>query len=145
MCHFSDHPLKFTAVYLGDTFYRNIIELSINVLQFPACFLAGAGLLLLLRDLDRRRFTFLFVSLLGYFLLGLVGLHFRYYLFFFPTLILLVTYLLFQERGFRFLGYLPNCRVASSWLILFIIGGLMGLEALSHTRKALVGEPRYHV
>jgi hypothetical protein len=129
--------------YTKNVFYRNIMSLVVEGLQFPAYLFAGAGLLLLLRDLCRRRLVFLIVCLLGYLLLGLVGFYLRYYFFLLPFLFLLVAYFLFQKDVFNALGCIPAFRIPVSWLIVIILAICVSKDAYDATRRTLASEPRY--
>lgn len=136
-------PLVLLTKYVRAVLHGNIIGLTTKTLKFPAYLLAGAGFLLLLRDLCRRRLTLLVVFLLGYLLLGLVAFWMRYYFFLFPILFLLIAYFLFDKYVFTKLGHDPFFRMPVSWLLLIIIGGYQGLYAYRATSDIITSEPRY--
>jgi hypothetical protein len=137
------NPTHVLKTYLYSVLYGYIVRLQLEILQFPAYLFTGAGILFLLKDICRRRLTFIFVSILGFVLLGLVGYHARYYLFLYPVLVLPVTYFLFHERISDFLGQLRFSAIPVNWLVLCIIIGFMGYNALYITAKTIAKEPRY--
>lgn len=137
------NPLVVLRTYIKDVLYRNPIKLASQGLQFPSYLFAGGGLVLLLRDLSRRRLTFLGVCLLGYLLLGLVGFYLRYYFFLFPFLFLLVTYFLFEEHIATTLGQIAFLRIPLSWLILIILTACLGYDGYQATKRTIKSEPRY--
>jgi hypothetical protein len=58
-------------------------------------------------------------------------------------LVLPVTYFLFHERVSNFLGRLSFLGIAVNWLVLCIIIGFMGYNALYIGAKTIVTEPKY--
>ncbi|GKS58408.1 hypothetical protein YTPLAS18_19350 [Nitrospira sp.] len=79
-------PLKVIKKFVKDVAHDRIFALSLGVTPFPGFLLIGAGLLVYLRDLTKRRASLLLICLMGYFLHGLAGYAPRFYLFLFPLL-----------------------------------------------------------
>jgi hypothetical protein len=129
--------------YFRDVLYRNIRLLVEQVLRFPLYVFAGAGLLLLLKDLSRRRMSFWLVYALKYFALGLVGFHLRYYFFLFPALFLLAVYFIFREHvalGSE-RGLFSDTTV--NWLLVIVLAFFASMSAYDKIKRTLASEPSH--
>jgi len=136
----SHDPVRFLRKYLYNL-YSHGVGLGAKVLRFPAYLIAPVGLVLLLRDLTRRRLLYLVVCLFGYLSLGLVGFFQRFYLFLLPLGFLLVAYALFEALPTTHRLRTVNAPV--SWLLLLLIAAPVGVSAYRETSRLIVSEPRY--
>lgn len=137
------NPALVIRKYLKDVLFHNIKLLASKGLGFPAYLFAGAGFILLLRDLSRKRLSFLLINLLGFLLLGLVGFYLRYYFFLFPFLFLTVAYFLFHQNIFTNLGRLPFSGISVSWFIMVIIAFFLCIGSYKMVKSQIAKEPRY--
>ncbi len=140
---FLQDPSEVSKTYLKDVLSRNPRHIATRCLQFPAYLFAGAGLVLLLADLCRKRFALLLVCGLGYLLLGLVGFYTRYYLFLFPLLFMLVAYFAFDPNVSAKLGWATRLGRGASWALIGVIALFLGWAAFTTVRSQLVSEPRH--
>lgn len=136
-------PSMFLWKYLKDVLFWNLVNLTKKGLVFPANLFAGAGILFLIRNLNRRRIAFLVVCFIGYLMLGLVGFGFRYYFFLIPLLYLLPPYFLFQRHVFNMLGYIHFSKIPISWLIVIIISVFLSMSSYGKIRSNFASEPRH--
>ena len=129
--------------YLKKVLYEHPKELALQAIKFPGFLFVGAGLVLLLRDLSKRRFVFIGICFLGYLGYGLVFYKLRYHYFLFPCLFLLPCYFLFQKYVFTVLGCVPVLKIPVSWLIIITLAGSASFRAYRQTRGILDDEPRH--
>jgi Dolichyl-phosphate-mannose-protein mannosyltransferase len=151
------NPPKLITRYLQDVLFLNISKLFLPnsvidnlssptyqlVLAIPL-FFTGIGLFFLLKDtltkqnyLTQQRVVFLFLNLLGYLLLGLVGFHRRYYLFLFPLVFTLIIYPFVTPITTRFYRLLLN------WVFIIHLIFLLGAAAYVETSLTIASEPKY--
>lgn len=140
-------PARVLGRYAKDVAYLYPARLAEEVVHFPAyLFLGGGMLLLLLRDANRRRLSFLLLCALGYLLVGLVGFVERYYLFLQPLLFLCVVHFLFEApilaareadeaKGRR--------RTFLAWALWAGVALPLAWHAFDTTRNTLANEPRH--
>ena len=140
---FLHDPGEVSKTYLKDVLGRNPWQIATRCLQFPAFLFAGAGLLLLLGDLCRKRIALLGVYGLGYLLLGLVGFYTRYYLFLFPLLFMGAAYFAFDPRVSAKLGSATRLGRGASWALIGVIALFLGSATFSTVRTQLASEPRH--
>jgi hypothetical protein len=136
-------PIMVLKTYITDTFYLNPERLIRRGLKYPAYLFAGAGFLLLLTDLSKRKFALLAIYLSGYLLLGLVGFYFRYYLFIVPILFLFVNAFIFHRYIHTALGGLPFFNLSVSWLLVAVISVLILKPSYHQIQKTIHSDPTY--
>ena len=136
-------PWRFAKLFLKDIFYGKAYRLASRVLEFPAFLFAGAGLLLYLQQMTRRRAAFLILCLAGYLLHGLAGFAVRFYFFLLPLLFLLVVLPVFYFERMP----IPGRIARREWTIGWWVFGLVALASLYHsyvgTTWVLQSEPKY--
>ncbi|RJP80529.1 MAG: hypothetical protein C4522_08015 [Desulfobacteraceae bacterium] len=136
-------PILVLKTYIMDILYLNPKQLIRSGLRYPAYLFAGAGLLLLLTELSKRKFALLAIYLFGYLLLGLVGFYFRYYLFIVPILFLFVTFFVFHRHITTALGRLPFFNRSVSWVIVAMIAVLICKSSYHQIQKIIHSDPTY--
>jgi glycosyl transferase family 2/dolichyl-phosphate-mannose-protein mannosyltransferase len=136
-------PVRVANRYLRDVLLRNPEALAVQGIGFPGYLFAGAGVLVLLGELNDRRRSYALLLVLGYLLLGLVGFYLRYYLFVFPLLFLCVVRALFGNsaltRGRGLLGHVVP------WLAFGCIAVSVARASTGRIEWDLAHEPRYLV
>ncbi len=132
-------PARLFGKFLKEVFYENITHLAVLGLRFPAYVFAGPGLLLLLRDLSRKRSIFLVVCLTGYLILGLADFRLRFYFFLFPLLFVSVAYFLFHKSVFPARGYTPVLQ----WSCVIVLAVFITMSSYQAIGRTLSSEPRY--
>ena len=137
-------PARVLSVYSRDILYWNPKRLFVEGMGFPAFLFAGAGFLLLLRDLSKRMITFLLVCLLGYLFAALVGFQLRYYIFLRPLLFLSVAYFLFHEYVIAQPKQKPVFNNKIAWL-LFIMLAAFGIKDAYKTTRDIMGQEPGHL
>ena len=151
------NPSQLIARYLQDVLFLNIPKLFlpnsvIDNLSFPTyqvvltipLFFISTGLFFLLKDTStkqnyrtQQKVIFLFLNLLGYLLLGLVGFHRRYYLFLFPLIFILIIYPFVTPATTRFYRLLLN------WVFIIHLVLLLSMAAYLETSLTITSEPKY--
>lgn len=129
--------------YITGVFETNIRALATNVLIYPAYLFAGSGLILLLKDLSKKKASFLLIILLGYFSLGLVGFYPRYYFFLYPFLFLMMTYSLFEKNIYELLNGVTRSKLHISYIIFSVLLLFIVRNTYSDVKKRLATEPKY--
>ena len=132
-------PARLFGKFLQEVFYENIKNLAVQGLRFPAYLFAGPGLLLMLRDLSRKRVAFLIVCLTGYLILGLTDFRLRFYFFLFPLLFASVAYLLFNKAVFPARGYTA---VLQGFCVI-VLAAFIGISSYNGIKRTMAYEPRY--
>jgi hypothetical protein len=136
-------PWRFAKLFLKDVFYGKAYRLAWRVLEFPAFLFAGAGLLLYLQQMTRRRAAFLILCTAGYLLHGLAGFAVRFYFFLFPLLFLAVVLPIFQWERLP----VPRLGGRAEWAAGWWVFGLLALASMYHsyvsTTWVLQTEPKY--
>jgi hypothetical protein len=136
-------PWRFTKMFVKDVAYVKAHGLAWRVLEFPSILFAGAGLLLYVHQLTRRRAAFLILCLAGYLLHGLAGFAVRFYFFLFPLLFLAVVLPIFQWERLP----LPRSGGRREWAAGWWVFGLLALASVYHayvsTTWFLQTEPKY--
>jgi hypothetical protein len=146
-------PIKVISKYLQDILFLNIPKLFIpknllNTLHFPIyqlvisvhLLLVNIGFFCLFQDIfktrdrfSKKKLTFIFVNLLGYLILGLVGFHRRYYFFMFPLIFASLLYPLFHEKFPSF----------ARWISIAILFVLLSVAAGVETKLNIASQPTY--
>jgi hypothetical protein len=156
-------PVNFISIYSKDILFVNIPTVFVSkfllskaefpvyqILITPPLILFALGFYCLLRDIrtynkekQSKIFTFLFVNLLGYLILGLVGFSRRYYFFLFPCLFLIIVYPIYRSpfwrKGFRSYSF-P--KIISTTLIILLTSSLP-ITASIETYNLFASEPKY--
>ena len=140
----SRDPARMLRIYLKSVLYQYPMQLAAG-LTVAASLFSGAGLLLLLTRLSKRRGILLAVYALGYLLLGLAGFQWRLYFFVFPVLFLGVAYLVCQRSLRRTIVALGPFRMTASWLIVAALTVDLGARAYREARRTIDSDPRYLV
>ena len=136
-------PVRVAKQYTRDVVLNYPRLLMQGLVRFPAYIFLGAGAVLLLLDLTRRRVAFALLCLLGYGLLGLVGYYTRLHLFLTPALFLPVAYFLFHPSVTGVMARTGLRRNSISWLLCAGIALLAGYTAFSLADQELADEPRH--
>ncbi|MEX5215583.1 MAG: glycosyltransferase family 39 protein [Nitrospiraceae bacterium] len=136
-------PWRFTKTFLKDVVYGKAHRLAWRVLEFPSILFAGAGLLLYVHHLNRRRAAFLILCLAGYLLHGLAGFAVRFYFFLFPLLFLAVVLPVFQWERLPSPWSGGRVEWAAGWWIFGILALASGYHAYVSTTWLLQTQPTY--
>jgi len=136
-------PVSFVRLYLKQILLQMPRSIGVDVLGYPGFFLFGGGFIFLLAGLNVRRFSWLFILLLGYLLLGLVNIVGRYFIFLYPALYFTVALVAFAPVVREQFRRLRIPAALGSWTFVVLTALLMLRDARIETRKYTEAEPRF--
>jgi hypothetical protein len=138
-------PLRLAKHYTRAVVLEYPQRLMQGLVGFPGYVFAGAGLVLLLLNLNRRRLAFALLCLMGYGLLGLVGYYTRLHLFLTPALFLLVAYFLFHPALTSPMTRLGLRGHTLSWSLCIAIAAVAAYGSFGYADLELAAEPHHLV
>lgn len=136
-------PIRFSWQYIKSVGYTYLANLTQQGLKFPTYLFAGAGLVLLLKNLCRRKVTLLIICLAVYLPLGLGPFYLRYYIPLFPVLYLLVAYFLWHGDALTNLKMLWFSSLSVAWVLLVLLTLYLSYDSYRQTSVTLSSEPKY--
>ena len=136
-------PLRLIRIFVKDILYSKPLALTSSVIGFPACVFIGAGVLLYLKHMTRRRTAFLLVCGLGYLLHGLAGFYVRFYFFLFPLLFLFVVVAVFHFDTMPSLFRGAHRAWNVGWLVMGILLAESVYTSYVGTSQFLHAEPKH--